>query len=117
MEASMAGFDFKSMTDAERAAHDRIAGGDVADFQGAETKPRIRAALLRALALRSPPPVCGIRVRHAHVEGDLDLSCASLPAVILEDCDIPGRIDLTNAHLGALSLDRSRFFHLSIRGA
>lgn len=108
--------DIASLTDAERAASTRILTGDVARFDGAG-KPRLRAEVLRAVALQSPAPVCGLRVFGAHIEGDLDLSCTSLPAVILENCDIPGCIDLSNARLGALSLQDSRFFHLFARGA
>ena len=101
--------------DCERPAIRKIEAGDVADFSGATEKPVIRAAALRAAALRAPP--CGLRLSGARIEGGLDLSCLTLPALVLEGCDLPDAIDVSNARLGALSLDGSRFRRLSARGA
>ncbi len=74
------------LTEIERAASDRILAGEVADFAGAAEKPLLRAAVLDALALASPPR--GIRVKNARIEGALDLGDAALPALALDHCDI-----------------------------
>lgn len=102
-------------SDAARAVRERLAAGEVATFAGGGEKPRIAAALLHELALAAPPR--GIRVRGAAIVGDLDFACASLPALVLEDCDLEGRLDAAGAHLGALSLDRSRLGEVALRGA
>jgi hypothetical protein len=103
------------LSEAERALRDRAAAGEVADFAGASSPPLIRAGFLSHLALQSPPR--GIRLRGARIEGALDLSDASLPALLLEGCDIPEWLDLTAARLGRLSIKGSRFRHLAARGA
>ncbi len=105
------------VSDHEQLVINRIEAGDVADFSGQTAgKPRIRASVLRAVALEKNLP-CGLRIRQAHIDGDLDLASATLSTVAIEDCDIPGKIDLSNTRLGALSIDRSRFYHLLMRGA
>jgi hypothetical protein len=103
------------LTDIERSARDRILAGEIADFSGAAEKPLLRAAVLDALAGAAPPR--GIRVRHARVDGTLDLSDASLPALALDDCDIAAPLMLDGARLGRLSIIGSRHAGLRARAA
>ncbi|HEY1504759.1 MAG TPA: hypothetical protein VGF92_10710 [Stellaceae bacterium] len=103
------------LTDIERAARDRILAGDVANFAGAAEKPLLRATVLDALANAAPPR--GIRVKHARIDGALDLSDASLPALALDDCDIAAPLMLDGARLGRLSMIGSRHGGLRARAA
>ncbi len=64
----------------------------------------------------------GVRIIGARIVDDLDLAdCArpgtELPALVLEDCDIDGPLDLTAARLSRLSLARSRFGSVDLREA
>ncbi|HEY3917939.1 MAG TPA: hypothetical protein VGL83_09095 [Stellaceae bacterium] len=102
-----------SLSDTERTARDRVMAGEVADFTGAAEKPLLRAALLDALALASPPR--GVRVKHARVDGALDLTDASLAALVLDDCDIAASLVLDGARLGRLSIAGSRHAGLRAR--
>jgi hypothetical protein len=103
------------LTDIERTACDRILAGEVADFSGAAEKPMLRAAFLDALANAVPPR--GIRVRHARIDGALDLGDASLPALALDQCDIAAPLLLDGARLGRLSIIGSRHAGLRARAA
>jgi hypothetical protein len=101
------------LSDIERKACDRILAGEVADFAGAAAKPVLRAAVLDALANASPPR--GIRVKNVRVDGALDLTDASLPALALDDCDIAAPLLLDGARLGRLSIIGSRHAGLRAR--
>ncbi|HEX3971912.1 MAG TPA: hypothetical protein VHX19_11345 [Stellaceae bacterium] len=103
------------LTDIERTARDRILAGEVADFSSAAEKPVLRATFLDALANAAPPR--GIRVKHARIEGALDLGDAALPALALDDCDIPAPLLLDGARLGRLSMIGSRHAGLRARAA
>jgi len=103
------------LTDIERMARDRILAGEVADFAGAAEKPSLRAVFLDALALASPPR--GIRVKHARIDGALDLTDASLPALALDHCDIAAPLLFDGARLGRLSIGGSRHAGLRARAA
>jgi hypothetical protein len=105
------------------------ATGEVADFSDtargdASRKPGISAAFLRRLMLgleydasgrRIEALLPGVRIKGARLEGILDLTdCAGaggagLPALSLEYCDLPDRIDLSNGRLARLSISDSRF--------
>ncbi|HXR87679.1 MAG TPA: hypothetical protein VN728_11930 [Stellaceae bacterium] len=104
-----------SLSDTEQSARDRILTGEVADFTGAAEKPLLRASFLDSLAIAAPPR--GIRVRHARIDGALDLSDASLPALALNDCDIAAPLLLDGARLGRLSIAGSRHAGLRARAA
>ncbi|HWE73880.1 MAG TPA: hypothetical protein VG328_12020 [Stellaceae bacterium] len=103
------------LTDIERAARDRILAGEIADFSGAAEKPLLRAAFLDALANAAPPR--GLRVKHARIDGTLDLGDASLPALALEHCDIAAPLLLDGARLGRLSIIGSAHAGLRARAA
>jgi hypothetical protein len=103
------------LTDIERTAHDRILAGEIVDFSGAAEKPVLRAAVLDALANAAPPR--GIRVKHARIDGALDLGDAALPALALDHCDIPAPLLLDGARLGRLSIIGSRHAGLRARAA
>lgn len=104
-----------SLSDAESAVRDRVRAGEVADFSGAAEKPLIRAAVIDALALAAPPR--GIRVKGARIDGALDLTDASLAALALERCDIAAPLLLDGAKLGRLSIASSRHSGLRARSA
>src|SRR3954452_24705764 len=100
-----------SLSEAEQTALEKIGAGQVAEFSG--PKPVLSAAVLADAAEFAPR---GLRVRGARIEGRLDLSDAGLPALVLEDCDLPDVVDVTGAQLGRLSIKGSRFSHLLARG-
>lgn len=109
-----------SLSDAEKSARDRVMAGEVADFAHQEgkvaaEKPLLRAAMLDALALASPPR--GIQVKAARIDGALDLTDASLPALALDNCDIAAPLLLDGARLGRLSIIGSRHSGLRARAA
>lgn len=104
-----------SLSDVEASARDRIRAGEVADFSGAAEKPVIRAAVIDALALLAPPR--GIRVKGARIDGTLDLTDASLAALVLVQCDIAAPLLLDGAKLGRLSIAGSRHSGLRARAA
>lgn len=93
-------------------------------------KPKISAGLIRALLFgfeipgipASRVPMPGVRITGAEIVGNLELAdCAragtELPVLALEDCDIPGSIELGAARLARLSLARSRFGLVNLREA
>lgn len=111
-------------TAAEALVVQRTSEALVADFTkepgyDPDKKPVIRAAFLRRLMLGledgAQVRLPGVRVTGAHIEGALDLSdCmgpggGGLPALVLETCDFPDCIDLSNARLARFSMDGSRF--------
>lgn len=122
----MAGFKPKTITEDERLVV-RCAGlGDWAEFADTGAgRPVVRAAFLRRLMLglkasgerwKVAPP--GVRVRGARIEGALDLAdCVGLPALSLEDCDIPDEIDLSCSRLARVSLRGSRISVVLARDA
>jgi len=102
-----------SLTETEQSARDRILTGEVADFTGAAEKPGLRASFLDSLAVAAPPR--GIRVKGARIEGALDLTDASLPALALDECDIAAPLWLDGARLGRLSIIGSHHAGLRAR--
>jgi hypothetical protein len=103
--------DVPALTDAEGLAFNRLQDGEVATFDVAGERPRIRARVLQHWALRSLPR--GIRLRGVRVEGALDLTDAALPALVLEGCELPDRVDVSHARVGHVSIRGSRFTHLA----
>jgi hypothetical protein len=115
---------------------DRLRGGEWADFTESATwapdaRPVVTAQFLRNLILgldrRVPSLPSGLRLRGVRVDGDFDLADSIAPAgsgfgvLALEDCDLPGRLTLSNIQLSRLSIRRSRFSALwgeclSVRG-
>jgi hypothetical protein len=103
-------------TEIEKVVADCAARGRIAQFEaGKGEKPVIRADFLEDLALDQPAR--GIRIRGVRVDGAVDLSFATLAALVLEDCELPEKLDVTGARLGRLSINGSRFSHLVARGA
>ncbi len=121
---------------AEQAVLGAVARGEWASFPAELPRPTLRAAFLRHLLLGLPVgapvgaeercwslPATGLRIRHARVEGRLDLMDAGgpdgtpLPPLALEDCELPDPIDLTAARLARLSIRGSRFSELTARFA
>lgn len=108
---------------------DRCGRGEVADFPRRGKKPVIRASVIRQLLLGLPiaglgiPSAVrfpGVRVSGARVEGELDLSdCATpqagLPALALDNCDIPQPILMESTRISRLSISGSRFRALNAR--
>lgn len=114
-----------------------VAAGDVADFTSREgyddaAKPPVEAAFIRALMLglatdgdgnKLEVRMPGVRIRGATVRGPLNLvDCSGaggngLPALALEQCDLPERIDVSHARLSRLSISESRFAALVGTGA
>ncbi|MBL8536157.1 MAG: hypothetical protein JNM59_02000 [Hyphomonadaceae bacterium] len=118
-------FDANDLTPHEHFVVERTRLGEVADFTamaGAGPKPPVRAGFIRKLMLELDPTwtvqAPGVRLRGARVEGELDLSGCSgagdrgLPALVLEQCEIPERMILSRARLAQLSLSGSTFTHL-----
>lgn len=104
--------------------------GEIADFTSLPdydpaNKPVVDAPFLRRLMLgleAKQPLAPGVRIKGARIEGKLDLAdCAGaegrLPALALEDCDLPDRVDLSGAQITRLSFDRSRFRELWVYSA
>ena len=106
----------------------QTAAGEVADFTrregySADSKPRIKAELLRQLLLGRVegvnilPP--GVRILGVRVEGPVDLrDCAGegLAALCLEDCDFDDAINLANSRVARLSIRQSRIRGLLASG-
>ena len=103
---------------------DCVARGEVADFKridgyNPEAKPRIGADFVRRLLLglepNAKPLMPGVRIRGAHIIGPIDFEdCsgaggAGLPAIALDDCDIPEPLDLSGATISRFSMANSRF--------
>jgi hypothetical protein len=101
-------------TDAEQRALNRLRDGEVAMFDG-PNRPHLRASALQQWSLDGLPR--GIRLRGVCIDGALDLTAATLPALVLEDCDLPDRVDVSHARLGQLSVVGSRMSHLAARSA
>ena len=120
-------FDPTALLDAEAEVIACTARGGIAVFAGAPM-PVLRAAFLRHLLLGLPAPrepwpvrLPGVHIRGACIDALLDLAdCAGpggagLPALALEQCDIPAPIDLGNARLSRLSLRDSRIGEVRAR--
>ena len=115
-------FDANDLSPHEHFVMERARLGEAADFtpmagpDGA--KPAVRAGFLRKLMLGLDPAWAvrtpGVRIRGARIEGALDLTdCsgaggAGLPALVLEQCDVPDPIDFSHARLARLTLSRCR---------
>ena len=119
-------FDANDLSPHEHYVVDRIRNGETADFtpmHGPDgAKPSVRAGFLRKLMLQIDPDwlvrTPGVRLKGVRIEGALDLTdCsgaggAGLPALSLENCDIPDVIDLSHARLARFSLEGSRLTRL-----
>jgi hypothetical protein len=119
-------FDANDLSPHEHFVMERARAGEVADFtpmagpDGA--KPAVRAGFLRKLMLGVDPAWAvrtpGVRVKAARIEGSLDLTDCSgadgsgLPALWLEDCDVPDPIDLSHARLVRVTLRTCRLRRL-----
>lgn len=115
-----------ALSEAEQRLVEATVRGDIAELaaRNSAEKPKVRAHLIRALLLGLPSGQdrdapyavqhAGVRVRGAHIVGDLDLRACrgvgevGLPGLGLFDCDAPGRIDLRQARIARLSVERSR---------
>jgi hypothetical protein len=85
---------------------DRL-NGDPADAAGWEHRT-VRGDVLAAICTSAEQlHRSGVRLRHALIDGPLDLSfqCLSVP-LLLEDCRVTGAIDLSDASCPALTFDR-----------
>jgi hypothetical protein len=116
---------------AERHVVAQTALGLTADFSASPNKPAIRAHVLRRLLLgrtdsfsRAAWPVLlpGVRIRHARIVSMLDLRDAArpgqgLPALALDDCDIPHAMRLDAARIARLSIIGSRISKLYLQEA
>lgn len=122
----------RDLFDAENIVLGEVVRGNIAVLQSQSAqRPRVRAALVRHLLLglplggvreACPEPLKGVRIKGARIDGPLDLSdCArpgaSLPALVLEDCDIPDPIDVEATRIARLSIAGSRFRYLNAREA
>jgi hypothetical protein len=96
------------VTVAECVLIERITAREVADFLESGARPTIRADALKEFAVATPTYTRGIRVRGVRIEGSLDLSCTTLPALVLDDCQLSGTLDVSNARVGMLSLENTR---------
>jgi len=119
-------FDANDLSPHEHFVVERTRSGEVADFSPmaapGEEKPVVRAGFLRKLMLQLDPAwivrTPGVRLKHARIEGALDLTnCsgaggAGLPALALTECDIPEPIDLSHARLARVSLKGARLSRL-----
>jgi hypothetical protein len=115
-------FDANDLSPHEHFVMERTRSGEVADFtpmagpDGA--KPSVRAGFLRKLMLQLDPAWTvlppGVRIKGARIEGALDLTdCsgaadAGLPALSLDNCDIPEPVDLSRARLARVSITGCR---------
>jgi len=134
----VAAFDPTDLLPAEREVVACTGRGEWAELSGRPAEELVvRATFLRHLLLGLPAEPAwdgsglrpwpirlpGVRVRGARIEGVLDLAdCAGpagagLPALALEDCDIPAEIELSNARLARLSLKGSRIVGVKARDA
>ena len=104
-----------NLTDVESRALNRLRDGEVAIFDGGGDRPSLRASVLQHWSLSTLPR--GIRIRGVRVDGTLDLTSAALPALVLEDCDLPDSVDISHARIGHVSLKGSRMSHLAAESA
>lgn len=119
--------ELEALYPAERALREKARLGERLELDP-EDPPQartVRGAFLRELFVPAPGDEAAddarafaVFVRHALVEGGLDLSNLrgpngqALRALFLHDCVIPGRMNLTNAHLRQLSLVGSAIHQL-----
>ncbi|PHS28122.1 MAG: hypothetical protein COA84_02420 [Robiginitomaculum sp.] len=105
----------------ERAVITAASTGDVADFSDLDTPPALQAEMLRRLITglaqnrrKYADPVAprGIRIKHAVIEGMLDLSgwtgraddpSRILPTIELENCTLNAPVSLEESHIDSLS--------------
>jgi hypothetical protein len=113
----------ETRVDEDRLIKDLLAGewADLTRELGydPQCKPLLAAAFLKILVLGRDPRAsnlpAGVRLRGVHLDGDLDLAdCfgphgGSLGVLALEECDLPGRITVSNTNLTRLSIRKSRF--------
>lgn len=118
-------FDANDLTPHEHFVLERIRLGEVADFTAigaGAPKPVLRAGFIRKLLLGLDPSWAvqapGVRIKGARIEGELDLSGCSgsgdkgLPALRLDGCDIPERMNLSAARLAQVCLRQCAFTHI-----
>ena len=84
-----------------------------------DSKPILSVAFLTKLLLGSDPraPLLpfGVRIRGARLDGELNLAdCfgpygGSFGVLALEECDLPGRVTVSNTEFSRLSIRKSRF--------
>jgi hypothetical protein len=110
-------FDANDLSPHEHFVLERVRAGEIADFTVASpgAKAPVRAGFLRKLLLGLDESwsvaAPGVRIKGARIEGALDLTdCAGegLPALMLEDCDLPEPVDISHARIGRLSFRGSR---------
>ena len=124
-----------ALTGHERAVIATSKNGDIADFSHLKTKPALRADVLHRLITgiaqkgqRTANPVAprGIRIKHALIEGALDLSgwtgraddpSRGLPTIELEDCTLNAPFSLEESHIDSLSLLACSLVRLSAGSA
>ena len=116
----------ETRVDEDRLIRDLLAGewSDLTQERGydPQCKPILAAALLKRLVLGRDPRAhnlpAGARIRGVRLDGDLDLAdCygpqgGGLGVLALEECDLPGRINVSNTELARLSIRKSRFREL-----
>lgn len=97
----------------ERAVVDSLKAGTVYGPEDADpcTWPVVQASFIRDLICGVGPGLVsdphGLRLRHVHVDGRLDLDRVETRiALELEECDLPGGLTAAHARLAALSLRR-----------
>lgn len=119
------------LTEAEASFIAQARRGETADFTGHAVRPTIRAALIRAVfhglffegeRFDLPSNVPGVRLRHAFIEGTLQLDDLGGPrhdlhCLVLEDCNIPDEINLFSSSLARLSLKGSWIGFVNLREA
>ena len=116
----------ETRVDEDRLIRDLLAGewSDLTQERGydPQCKPILAAAFLKRLVLGRDPRAhnlpAGARIRGVRLDGDLDLAdCygpqgGGLGVLALEECDLPGRINVSNTELARLSIRKSRFREL-----
>lgn len=116
-------------TEIEAQVAQCVLNAEPVDYTNRPSRPEIRGSLLRHLMLGQPiggiqgstvVPIPGIRIRGCCIRGSLDLADfarpgGGLPALVLENCDFDGVIDLAGARVARLSLKDSRFSHVILR--
>lgn len=121
-------FDANDLSPHEHFVVERTRLGEVADLSPMTgpggAKPTLRAGFLRKLLLKLDPtwPVQapGVRINGARIEGALDLTGCSgdrLPALALTACEIPQPVNVSAAHLSALSFAGSRLAQIDADAA
>jgi hypothetical protein len=115
--------DTETRVDEDRLVRDLLAG-EWADLTldtgyAPDRKPILSVAFLTKLLLGSDPraPLLpfGVRIRGARLDGELNLAdCfgpygGSFGVLALEECDLPGRVTVSNTDFSRLSIRKSRF--------